>query len=194
MKRIKKMKDTKLILKTDAVLRRYTSMTRVIYDTTHPWVRGGRAKDIAESSDSNSEILYHTSGRLLIHLKTIDLVLEEPLWGDQYSSFMDQKSHEKDADIRELAIKSLSLLCDYAMEKAEKFRQVRSDVQGWVTGMLNESDEEALDYRLNVVDYHRWQILKEFSKLVALFNDHDDLDSKYVTPEWRQDQSALDEA
>ncbi len=75
------MKDTKLILKTETVLRRYTSMTRVIYDATHPWVRGGRAKDIARSSDSNSKILCHTSGRLLFHLKTIDLVLETPMGG-----------------------------------------------------------------------------------------------------------------
>ncbi len=57
---------------------------------------------------------------------------------------MDQKSHEKDADIKELAIKSLSLLCDYAMEKAEKFRQIRSDVQGWVTGSCTNAMKKRL--------------------------------------------------
>lgn len=187
------MQHTKLISKTEKVLRRYTSMTEVIYDATHPWVRGGRAKDIAESSDSNSEILYRTSGLLLMHLHFSDFTLGEPLWGDRYRSFTNQnRDGSKNRNIKELAVQGLSLLSDYAMEKAEKFRQVRSDLQSWVTGNLNECTEDVLDYRLGVVDYERWQILKEFARLVALFDDHERLESKYVSPKWRRDQAALD--
>ncbi len=61
----------------------------------------------------------------------------------------------------------------------------------WCSCQPLENKNEFLDYELRCLDYHRWQIVKEFAKLIAIFDDHDDAESGEPCEAWLRDREAI---
>jgi|WetSurMetagenome_2_1015567.scaffolds.fasta_scaffold273604_2 hypothetical protein len=179
-----------------ATCRRMGSITEVIHDTTDPWVRGGRAQNIIESAASAADVIRETSGCLLVNLCTAAMLLRiESL---ALREFRSQRPKTEPAgevlaqtEPDESPQMLLSLVCAGARETADLIRSFWTGSEKWCSSELIQTSEQQLDFVLRSIDYTRWQILKEFAKLVVIFDDHDDHDSKEVPAEWRRDLAAL---
>jgi len=62
----------------------------------------------------------------------------------------------------------------------------------WAVDLSVHEGGGLLDYRIRAVDYSRWQILKEFAKLVTIFDDHDVPYSSDECEAWEMDALAID--
>ena len=180
-----------------AVCRRFMSTAEVIDDTVGPWVKGGRAKDLIEASVSNAEAITEACEKLLNNMKSVQTVLEiKSAAFDEYASLRHQ-AQETGGDkapfkLDDIAPKLLSLVCSGARETAGQIRSFWNSPTTWCGCRALEQDDKHLHYVLGFVDYMRWQILKEFAKLVTIFDDHDDPDSNEPCEAWEKDRAGMD--
>jgi hypothetical protein len=191
------LKKAHLLVTFTASCRRFLSMAQVVHDATGPWLRGGRAKDIIGSSQSNAEAITEiclkllrglAAGQLLLRVKSDSLHKYDSLRREAMVGGEDSHEPRLDDPSEEL----LSLVCSAAQETADHMRSVWDAPPRWVIDQSLESDGKHRDFTLRSMDYARWQILKEFAKLVNIFDDHDDPASDEPCEAWQRDALAMD--
>jgi len=173
------------------------STTQVVSDTTRPWDRGGRAKDIIESSERDAEAIGEHSLRLVRHLEVARMLLRMESDVHRESDRLGEKADEEaddssKAEFRATSHQPLSLMSRFAKEIADQARSVVITPTEWLAKQGLDRDIDHLEFVLRSLDYARWQILKDFAKLVNIFDDHDDPDSNEPCEAWRKDQAAMD--
>jgi hypothetical protein len=191
------MTQTHPYVRFTAICRRFMSMSEVLDDTVGPWVRGGRAKDLIEASERNAEAMTEACEKLLNYMTHVQTVLEiKSAALDEYDSLRQQaRKSGRDKppfELDSIAPKLLSLVCNGARETAGLIRSFWNSPTSWCGCRALEQDDKHLHYVLGLVDYMRWQILKEFSKLVIMFDDHDDPDSNEPCEAWEKDRTGMD--
>ncbi len=193
------MTDAILIVKSVAVLRRFLSMTEVVHDVTDPWLEGGRADEIINSSKRKTDAIDDASWRLLTSLRVAQMLLGMKSGSlEKYESEQrtaqppDEKS--EGAKFEQTSKTLLSLVCDGAGETADHIRAISRAPHDWAVEQGLHRNKKSFDYVLGCLDYYRWQILKQFARLVVIFDDRDDPDSKESSQEWPKDKAALDKA
>ncbi len=183
--------ECKLSPRFAAASRRFISMVESIHDSTGPWLRSGRAKDIIESSETNAGAIGEICSKLLVSLRIAHSFLglkEDPPYENGWSWLKvgQYAPASDDSKADEPSQELLSLVCNGARVTADLVRPLLNRPTKWMTG-------EELDYLGRCLDYTTWQIFKEFAKLVRLFDDHDNPNSKEPCEAWRRDQLAMDE-
>jgi hypothetical protein len=179
------------------ICRRFMSTAEVIDDTVGPWVKGVRAKDLIEASERNAEAIIEACEKLLNTMKSVQTVLEiKSAAFDEYASLRHQ-ARETAGDkapfkLDAIALTLLSLVCSGARETAGLIRSFWNSPTTWYGCRALEHSDKHLHYVLGFVDYMRWQILKEFAKLVTIFDDHDDPDSNEPCEAWEEDRAGMD--
>jgi len=190
-------KQMQPLVKFTAVLRRLQSTTQVVSETTRPWDRGGRAKDIIESSERDAEAIGELSADLFKNLS----VAQKLLWIDseapiQYEMLCQKANESSDDSVKtrpgDTAHELLSLVSSFCREMADYIKSVWITTPDWISKQWSERREEGFEYASRSLDYARWQILKGFAKLETIFDDHQDPDSEGPTDAWQRDQAAID--
>jgi hypothetical protein len=181
------------IVKAVAVLRRILSLLEVVHDVTNPWLEGGRADEIINTSTTKASAIDYASWRLLVSLSVaLNLLGKNPGKGSLKDPELDPLTGlETDA---EKAKKLLTLVRDNCGDSVTYIREFALGPYDWAVESGWGSDEDQFEYVLGCLDYYRWQILKQFARLVVIFDDHDDPDSKESSQEWPKDKAALDKA
>lgn len=187
---------TSLMVRFTAVCRRFLSMTEVVHDATGPWLRGGRAKDVIQSSEVNAEAIEMACigllrslalGHTLLQVNSASLQEVEAL-----CLTFEQRQDENHAGpkLHDTSEQLLSLTSDVCRETAELIRSFWDSPTTWCSSQALENDDERLHNVLTSLDYTRWQILKWLAKLVIIFDDHDCSDSDKPCEAWQKDQAA----
>jgi hypothetical protein len=179
-----------------AACRRFLSMAQVVHDVTGPWLRGGRAKDIIESSESSTEAISEICTSLLKHFRVVqeslgmksDVPRKERLCRHANQEAGDSAK----AKFGDMTQGLLSLVNELTLETANHIRSIGSIPPDWVAKRGLDRDEGLLEFTLRSLDCTRWQVLKEFAKLVNIFDDHEDSNCLRPSEAWRRDQAALD--
>ncbi len=180
-----------------AICRRFMSTAEVIDDIVGPWLKGGRAKDLIEASVSNAEAITEACEKLLDYLNYVQTVLEiKSAALDEYASLRHQAweagGNEAPFKLDDIAPRLLSLASSGAREIAGLIRSFWNSPTTWCGCSALEKSDKHLHYVLGFVDYMRWQILKEFARLVTIFDDHDDPDSNEPCEAWEKDRTGMD--
>jgi hypothetical protein len=187
---------TTLVIRFTETCRRFMSATEVIHDVTRPWLASGRAKEIIESSNAYAEEATEICTRLLnnlnvaqMWLKTESAALGE--YGELCRQVMQTPGKYVGSRLQDLSEELLSLVAEGGRETADILRPfLDCPTQWWGIQMLNNT-QHILEAVLKAVDCARWQIIKEFARLVTIFDDHYDPDSDEPREAWDRDFQAL---
>lgn len=184
------------VLTRTASFDRFQSMAEVLCHATTPWVKGGRAFDIINLSKSTAETISSSSANLIKHLSVAGALLgcdwDAPHEYERLSQTRDQEALDSSTSTAQnRACELMSLLTRFAREMVDHLRAVRMKPLDWVPKQDRERDVDRLTCVMQSLDYTRWQILKEFAKLVTIFDDDEDPDSEEPCEAWEQDQRGL---
>jgi hypothetical protein len=186
----------KLIVRFIPTCRRLMFTAAVLRDVSEPWLGGGRAKETIESSDSDAEAMIEICANLLGNLKIACVLLEikSPAL-NEYDQERRRATESGDDSVKphpnDHAQRLLRLVCDSFGETADMIRSFWNSPTEWCSSRALENKDEVLDHVLRSLDYYRWQIVKEFAKLIAIFDDHDDPCSKEPCEAWDKDREAI---
>jgi hypothetical protein len=189
------LKHTHPLVTFTSSCRRFLATAEVVYDTTNPWLKGGRAKDIIESSQTVAEAIGAASANLIKHMSVAQVLLG--LQSDaphEYGGLSLKERHEAE-DLAKLKLGTtahelMSLVNRSARKTVDHIRSVRTIPLNWAKHEVKR-DVDRLAFVIQSLDYTRWQILKEFAKLVIIFDDHDDPDSDEPSEGWQKDQLVM---
>ncbi len=182
-----------------ASCRRFLSTTEVLYDATSPWLQGGRAKNLIESSESAAEAISGISANLLKHIYLAQVLLGLQSDAPHEYERLCEKTNQEAANSAtskpdDTSHELLSLVTRFARETADHIRSVRTIPPSWPGKQEVDRDVDRLALVIQSLDYIRWQILKEFAKLVVIFDDREDPDSDEPTEGWRMDREVMGKA
>lgn len=186
----------KLMVRFVATSRRFMSMAEVLRDVTEPWLGGGRARDIIESSESDAEALTEICAKLLGNLTIAQALLriKSPTLSEDTQKrrqAIESGDDSVEPHPNDHAQRLLRLVCDSFGETADMIRSFWDSPTEWCCSRALDNKDEVLDHVLRSLDYYRWQIVKEFAKLIAIFDDHDHADSDEPCEAWDGDREAI---
>jgi hypothetical protein len=186
----------KLMVRFAATCQRFMFMAQVLHDTTSPLLASGRAKEIIESSNANAEAATEICSRLLSSvnvahalLKTESAALSE--YRELCQQVMQNPGNYVGARLQGLSEELLSLVAEGGRETADLIRPFLECPTQWWGIQMPANSQPVLDAVLRSVDFARWQIIKEFARLVRIFDDHYDPDSDEPCEAWQRDLQAM---
>jgi hypothetical protein len=176
---------------------RFQSAAEVLCYTTNPWVKGGRAYDIIKSSKNTAEAISASSANLIKQLSVAGALLglewDAPHEYERLCVKRNQETANSSTSTPEdRASEMISLLTRFAREMVDHVEAARAEPLEWVPKQDRDQDVDRLSFVMQSLDYTRWQILKEFAKLVIIFDDHDDPSSKEPCEAWNEDARGID--
>ena len=182
-----------------ASCRRFLSTAEVLHDATRPWLQGGRAKDLIESSESTAEAISDIAANLLKQISVAQALLGLQSDAPHEYERLCEKANQEASDsatskLDDTSHELLSLVTRFARETADHIRSVRTIPPSWAGKQEVDRDVDRLALVIQSLDYVRWQILKEFAKLVVIFDDHEDPDSDDPSEAWRMDREVMGKA
>ncbi len=175
---------------------RFQCMAQVVYDATYPWIKGGRAKETIHGSQNDAEAIGELSAALFKNLS----VAQKLLWMNSEAPGAYERLCRKGNDSSDDSVKTqpgdtthelLSLVSGFSRETADYIKSVWLTTPDWISKQWSERREEGFEYVSRSLDYARWQILKDFAKLVIIFDDCQGPDSDVPTEAWQRDQGAI---
>jgi hypothetical protein len=185
-----------LMVRSVATFRRLMFTAAVLRDVTEPWLGGGRARDIIESSESDAEAMTEICANLMGNLKIAHALLRINSSAlNEYEQEQRQVIESGDDCVEagpgEHSLRLLRLVCGSFGETADIIRSFWDSPTAWCGSQALENSDENLDYVFRSLDYYRWQIAKDFARLVAIFDDHDDAESGEPCEAWLKDLEAI---
>jgi hypothetical protein len=186
----------RLVVRSIASPRRFMTTSAVVRDVTKPWLRSGRAKAIIESSEGEARAITEACYKLLRSLSLAHTLLEiESPALQEYSELRRQAlpdwGNRIESPPGDLSEKLLRLVTEGTRETEELIRSFWDSPTKWCNSRALENSGERLDGLLRSLDYYRWQVVKEFAKLMTIFDDHDDPDFDEPCEAWDRDLEAI---
>jgi hypothetical protein len=200
--RVAAMDKSEMEQRLRVALRRLQYMSNAINDTVRPWLGGGRAEEIVSKETCVAcrvnRACNHLMGDFRVSesvLSTLSDSLEELVLrcgaGQDEDDPSEDTIYPSEAGFyleAQEVLKRIEEACSHAKEMATLIRNVLAgSIEDFVKDTIRTEPLE-LQYVIDCLDYCRWQMVKHFSHLVAIFDDGDTPDSNEPNPAWTRDK------